>query len=77
MLAGVYGVLKEAHLTQEAARKSMRKNIKCVVLTACSKAMDSMSSLDVEITMDCLVVEIERPWLHAELFTDAELDSGK
>jgi len=36
-----------------------------------------MSNLDVDITMDCMVVEIDRPWLHAELFTDAELDSGK
>jgi hypothetical protein len=36
-----------------------------------------MSNLDVEITMDCMVVEIDRPWLHGELFTDAELDSGK
>ncbi|EHK96225.1 hypothetical protein M7I_8079 [Glarea lozoyensis 74030] len=39
-------------------------------------AMSSMSNLEVEIKMDCMVVEIERPWLHAELFTDAELDSG-
>ncbi|KAK7968039.1 uncharacterized protein PG986_002316 [Apiospora aurea] len=36
-----------------------------------------MSNLEVEITMDCMVVEIDRPWLHAELFSDAELDSGK
>jgi hypothetical protein len=35
-----------------------------------------MSNLDVEIKMDCMVVEIDRPWLNAELFTDAELDSG-
>ena len=35
-----------------------------------------MANLDVEISMDCLVVDIDRPWLHAELFTDAELDSG-
>ncbi|MCJ1328973.1 hypothetical protein MMC10_005650 [Thelotrema lepadinum] len=42
-----------------------------------AKAMQSMSNLDVDITMDCMVVEIERPWLHAELFADAELDSGK
>lgn len=33
-----------------------------------------MSSLDVEIAMECLLVEIERPWLHAELFSDPELD---
>lgn len=36
-----------------------------------------MSNLEVEITMDCMIVEIDRPWLHAELFSDAELDSGK
>jgi hypothetical protein len=42
-----------------------------------SKAMSSMSNLEVEITMDCMIVEIDRPWLHAELFSDAELDSGK
>ncbi|QYT05580.1 hypothetical protein H0G86_012470 [Trichoderma simmonsii] len=41
-----------------------------------SEAMQQMSSLDVEISMSCMVVEIERPWLHAELFADAELDSG-
>lgn len=35
-----------------------------------------MADLDVEISMNCLVVDIDRPWLHAELFTDAELDSG-
>ena len=33
-----------------------------------------MSSLDVEITMECMLVEINRPWLHAELFSDPELD---
>ncbi|OTA07299.1 hypothetical protein A9Z42_0081940 [Trichoderma parareesei] len=41
-----------------------------------SEAMQQMSNLDVEISMSCMVVEIERPWLHAELFADAELDSG-
>ncbi|KAM0417030.1 hypothetical protein ACHAPT_012996 [Fusarium lateritium] len=41
-----------------------------------AKAMSSMSNLEVEMTMDCMVVEIERPWLHAELFSDADLDSG-
>lgn len=46
-------------------------------LTLCfSKAMSSMSNLSVEISMDCMVVEIERPWLRAELFSDAEIDSG-
>jgi hypothetical protein len=39
--------------------------------------MSSMSNLDVEVSMGCMVVEIERPWLHAELFADAELDSGE
>ncbi|KAF4339605.1 hypothetical protein FBEOM_6481 [Fusarium beomiforme] len=34
------------------------------------------SALEVEVSMSCMVVEIERPWLHAELFVDAELDSG-
>ncbi|KAF5716168.1 hypothetical protein FMUND_6511 [Fusarium mundagurra] len=41
-----------------------------------AEAMSSMSNLDVEVSMSCMVVEIERPWLHAELFADAELDSG-
>ncbi|KAL7946421.1 hypothetical protein V8C42DRAFT_357282 [Trichoderma barbatum] len=41
-----------------------------------SEAMQQMSNLEVEISMSCMVVEIERPWLHAELFADAELDSG-
>jgi len=39
--------------------------------------MASMANLDVEISMDCMVVEIDRPWLHSELFIDAELDSGR
>ncbi|KAK3370914.1 hypothetical protein B0T24DRAFT_721162 [Lasiosphaeria ovina] len=30
-----------------------------------------------DMAMDCMVAEIERPWLHAELFADAELDSGR
>ncbi|KAF5963922.1 hypothetical protein FBULB1_13082 [Fusarium bulbicola] len=42
-----------------------------------AEAMSSMSNLDVEVSMSCMVVEIERPWLHAELFADAELDSGE
>jgi hypothetical protein len=42
-----------------------------------SKAMSSMANLDVEISMSCMLVEIERPWLHADLFTDAEIDSGR
>ncbi|KFZ15398.1 hypothetical protein V501_02726 [Pseudogymnoascus sp. VKM F-4519 (FW-2642)] len=41
-----------------------------------AKAMSSMSNLSVEIQMDCMVVEIDRPWLHADLFSDAKLDSG-
>ncbi|VTT61516.1 unnamed protein product [Fusarium fujikuroi] len=41
------------------------------------RAMSSMSNLEVEVSMSCMVVEIERPWLHAELFADAELDSGE
>ena len=41
-----------------------------------SKAMESMGNLEVSIAMDCMVVEIDRPWLHGELFVDAELDSG-
>ena len=39
--------------------------------------MSSMSNLDVEISMDCMVVEIDRPWLHADLFSDLELDTGE
>jgi hypothetical protein len=42
--------------------------------SASAKAMSSMSGLDVEISMDCMLVEIQRPWLHAELFSDHELD---
>ena len=39
--------------------------------------MSSMSNLDVEDAMDCLVVNIERPWLHGELFSDSDLDVGR
>lgn len=39
--------------------------------------MQSMSKLEVEVSMSCMLVEVERPWLHAELFVDAELDSGE
>ena len=53
------------------------KSFTPIILMRCRKAMLSMSNLSVEISMDCIVVEIDRPWLHAELFSDAELDSGK
>lgn len=43
--------------------------------SASSNAMSSMANLDVEISMDCMLVEINRPWLHAELFSDHELDA--
>lgn len=36
----------------------------------------SMDDLEVEVSMDCMVVDIERPWLHAELFTDHHLDAA-
>ncbi|MCJ1379933.1 hypothetical protein MMC17_003036 [Xylographa soralifera] len=36
--------------------------------SASSKAMSSMTNLDVEVSMECIVVNIDRPWLHAELF---------
>lgn len=49
----------------------------CHTKYAPSEAMQQMSNLEVEVSMSCMVVEIERPWLHAELFADAELDSGK
>ncbi|KAJ5623003.1 hypothetical protein N7490_011608 [Penicillium lividum] len=43
--------------------------------SASNDAMSSMANLDVEISMDCMLVEINRPWLHAELFSDHELDA--
>lgn len=43
--------------------------------SASTKAMSAMANLDVEVSMDCMLVEIERPWLHAELFSDHELDT--
>jgi hypothetical protein len=36
----------------------------------------SIADIDVEISMDCMLVEIERPWLNAELFADNELDAA-
>jgi hypothetical protein len=75
---GVSGVFQEAHYTLKAARQfPFVVATLYELLTTDSKAMSSMSELDVEIQMDCMVVEIDRPWLHAELFSDAELDSGK
>ena len=41
-----------------------------------ASASSDISNLDVEISMDCMLVEIERPWLHAELFADYELDAA-
>ena len=35
-----------------------------------------MSGLDIKISMDYMLVEIERPWLHAKLFPDHELDAA-
>ncbi|KAF3901320.1 hypothetical protein ABW20_dc0101226 [Dactylellina cionopaga] len=42
-----------------------------------SKSISCMDNLEVEISMECMVVNIERPWLHAELFNDFDLDVGK
>ena len=39
--------------------------------------MSSMSNLDVEVSMECMVVNIERPWFHSELFSDSDLDVGQ
>jgi len=41
-----------------------------------ANASSSIENLDVEVSMDCMLVEIERPWLHAELFADYELDAA-
>lgn len=45
--------------------------------SASAKATTNMSSLDVEISFDAMLVEIERPWMHAELFSDHELDCAE
>ncbi|KAL8804798.1 MAG: hypothetical protein Q9200_005682 [Gallowayella weberi] len=45
--------------------------------SASAKAMTDMSNLDVEIAFDAMLVEIERPWMHAELFSDHELDCAE
>lgn len=48
------------------------------LLTRChSDAMAEMAKMDVEVSMDCMLVSIERPWLHGELFVDADLDVSK
>ncbi|KAK4183746.1 hypothetical protein QBC35DRAFT_418305 [Podospora australis] len=39
-----------------------------------SDSQSDMASCDVSITFDALVVNIQRPWLYAELFNDFELD---
>ncbi|KAL6897443.1 hypothetical protein GGI43DRAFT_423858 [Trichoderma evansii] len=36
----------------------------------------AIDGLEVEVSMDCMVVDIERPWLHAELFADHQLDAA-
>ncbi|KAM0247609.1 hypothetical protein ACHAQJ_009775 [Trichoderma viride] len=36
----------------------------------------SMADLEVQVSMDCMLVEIDRPWLNAELFADNELDAA-
>lgn len=35
-----------------------------------------MDDLEVEVSMDCMVVDIDRPWLHAELFADHQLNAA-
>ncbi|KAL8802865.1 MAG: hypothetical protein Q9182_003552 [Xanthomendoza sp. 2 TL-2023] len=45
--------------------------------SASAKAMTHMSNLDVEIAFDAMLVEIERPWMHTELFSDHELDCAE
>jgi hypothetical protein len=42
-----------------------------------SQMQADMSSCDVDISFQALVVNIDRPWLYAELFADTELDTPK
>jgi hypothetical protein len=47
-------------------------------LTRCHRdTMAEMAKMDVEVSMDCMLVSVERPWLHGELFVDADLDVPK
>lgn len=39
-----------------------------------SSSTSDMASCDVSVTFDALVVNVNRPWLYAELFNDFELD---
>ncbi|RAL15379.1 uncharacterized protein BO97DRAFT_210257 [Aspergillus homomorphus CBS 101889] len=45
------------------------------LLDGSKEAMSFILSLEVQVSMDCMLVEISRPWLHAELFADPELDA--
>jgi hypothetical protein len=42
-----------------------------------SQMQADMSACDVNISFQALVVNIDRPWLYAELFSDTELDTPK
>jgi hypothetical protein len=43
-------------------------------LTHTSKASDSAANCNVDISFEALLVTIDRPWLHGELFADMELN---
>ncbi|EWG54326.1 hypothetical protein FVEG_12570 [Fusarium verticillioides 7600] len=42
--------------------------------SAHSSIQDDMASCDVSVSFSALVVDIDRPWLQAEIFNDADLD---
>ncbi|KAL5622338.1 hypothetical protein FOBRF1_001588 [Fusarium oxysporum] len=42
--------------------------------SAHSDMQDDMASCDVSVSFSALVVDIDRPWLQAEIFSDADLD---
>lgn len=45
-------------------------------LTIYRKASDSAANCNVDISFEALLVTIDRPWLHGELFADMELNVG-
>ncbi|KAK0664521.1 hypothetical protein QBC41DRAFT_233719 [Cercophora samala] len=41
------------------------------------KLQKSMAKCDMSVSFDALLVQIQRPWLHAELFSDFDVDASK
>lgn len=65
-----------ASITPKLPRKWLPNHVLIVSNAHDRKAAQSTSNCNVDISFDALLVNIERSWLHGELFADAELNTS-